>query len=543
MHEAARVNITPGEALAKGLSFSVLRRVLLLALAAILVGAGFAAGVLTHKYRVAIRSRLRSMQSSPIVQTNLYSVRVEKQSIPGSGRDGAIEVLGDGLLLVNRDGRTWYVTKERALRPLALQVPINLAEFASDPYNESTTNQDRFSVKGILVQELGPRIRIGAAHLYWYRERRCNVLRVSVTETTVDSLLSGATGGGSWKTLFESRPCRELNSAPDGRSRHVTLGAGGRLAALPDGRLILSVGEFSAEYTAENGATDANDSYGKTIVIDPATSRAVTFTRGHRNQQGITVGPNGEVWGAEHGSRGGDELNLLVAGKDYGAPNVTYGTQYEMKVWPRNPRQGRHEGFEKPVFAWVPSIAPSQLIVLRGQAFPYWAGDLMVSSLASLTLYRVRVEDGRVIFVEPISIGHRIRDLVEMPNGTIALKTDDDLLVYLSNLAATSTAQLSPVQQGELLAGQCRSCHTMEPTAPAGIGPNLWGVVGRAVASRPGYQYSEALRRAGGHWTQERLRAFLSDPGTFAPGNRMQTTTKYSAAELHNLIIYLETLR
>ncbi len=521
----------------------MLRRVLLLVLGAVLLGVGFVGGALTHKYRAAIRSRLRSLQSSPLIQTNLYSLRVEKLAIPAAGRDGAIDAMGDGLLLVNRDGQTWYVTKERTLRKLALQVPINHAQFSSDPFNKSTTSQDRFSVKDIFVQQRGSVVQVATAYLYWYPDRRCNALRVSVTESSLDSLMSGATGPGSWKTVFESTPCRELIPAADGRGHHVTLGAGGRLSALPGGQLLLSVGEFSAEYEAGNGTADADDSYGKTIAIDLTNGKTGTFTRGHRNQQGLAVAPNGQIWGTEHGSRGGDELNLLLQGKDYGAPNVSYGTQYEMMVWPRNPHQGRHEGYEKPIFAWVPSIAPSQLIVLRGAAFPYWAGDLIVSALASQSLYRVRVEGGRVEFVEPVFIGHRIRDIAEMANGTIALKTDDDFIVFVDNVASSS-ASLSPVQRGELVAGQqCRSCHSFDPTAPAGIGPNLWGVVDRAVGTGAGYQYSDALRRAGGRWTTDRLRAFVSDPGAFAPGTRMQTTTKYTTEQLDDLIRYLEALK
>jgi cytochrome c2 len=507
------------------------------------LGAAFIGGAIAHKYRAAIRGRLRSLQPSPVLQTNLYNLRVQKLAVPGGdGRDGGIDALGDGLLVVNRRGRAWYASKQRALQPLSLQVPINVSDFESDPYNANTTDQDRFSVKDVVVQQTGSGLRILASHLFWHRERRCNSLRVSATETTSEALLSGMSGPGTWRTILESS-CRELNSSGDGKTRHVTLGAGGRLATLPDGKLLLTVGEFTAEYESKAGTDSVGDLFGKTILIDIDKGTVTEFTRGHRNSQGLAVGPDARIWLTEHGARGGDELNLLVAGRHYGAPHVTYGTQYEMMVWPRSKTQGRHEGFERPVFAWVPSIATSQLIVLSGRSFPWWSGDLFIGTLATQSLYRVRVEEARVIFVEPITVGHRIRDLVEMADGSIALKTDDNFLVYLDNLNDAPAADLDPVTRGQIVSGQCQSCHSLQAAGPAGIGPNLWGVVGRRVASTPGYAYSDALKRVGGTWTPERVRDFVSSPETFAPGSRMVTTAKYTPEQLDDLIAYLRTLR
>jgi cytochrome c2 len=508
------------------------------------LGAAFLGGALAHKYRAAIRARLGALQGSPVIQTNLYSLRIQKLAIPGEGRDGSIDVFGDGLLFVSRTGHAWFVSADRQLTELALRVPINFDEFRSDPHNQKTTDQDRFSVKDFLVHPKNGGFRILATHLYWHRDSSCNTIRVSSTETTREELLAGRTGPGTWQTLLESS-CRPLNLSADSATRHVTLGSGGRLALLPNNQLLLTVGEFTAEYESPvtTDSTGVLDVYGKTVLIDLGTGSPREFTRGHRNSQGLAVGADGRIWLTEHGARGGDELNLLVAGRHYGAPYVTYGTQYEMMVWPRSTAQGRHEGYERPMFAWVPSIATSQLLVLRGTAFPWWSGDLLVGTLAAQSLYRVRVEDGRVIFVEPISIGHRVRDLVEMPSGTIAIKTDDDFIVYVDNLSATPAADLDPVTRGQLVAGQCQSCHNFADGGTDGIGPNLHGVVGRRVAGRSSYAYSDALRRVAGSWTPERLRQFVANPEAFAPGNRMVTTGSYTQQQLDDLIAYLGTLR
>jgi aldose sugar dehydrogenase len=507
------------------------------------LGVAFLAGAFAHKYRAQIRARMRALQGSPVIQTNLYNLRVEKLAVAADGRDGALDVLGEGLLVAGRRGEAWYVTKERTLRPIALRVPINVTEFETDPFNAATTDQNRFSVKDLLVQPLpSGGVRILATYLYWHKDRHCNVLRVASIESTAEAVIGGQTGPGAWRTLLESS-CRELNKSPDGKSHHVTLGVGGRLAPLSSTQVLLTVGEFTAEYDSGAEGAGATDLYGKTALIDVATGAVSEYSRGHRNAQGLAVGADGRVWETEHGARGGDELNLLVKGKHYGAPHLTYGTQYEMLTWPRSKTQARHDGYEKPIYAWVPSIAPSQLVVLRGTAFPWWAGDLLVSSLESRTLYRVRVEEDRVIFVEPFFVGHRVRDLVEMPGGTIALKTDDDFIVFLDNLENASAATLDPVTRGAIVGGQCRSCHSMTAGAPSGIGPNLWGVIGRPVASAQGYAYSEALRRLGGTWTEERLRAYVSNPGAVAPGTRMQITSAFSEQQLSDLLAYLRTQR
>ncbi|HYC51570.1 MAG TPA: PQQ-dependent sugar dehydrogenase [Gemmatimonadaceae bacterium] len=505
------------------------------------LGGAFFAGALAHKYRAAIRARLSSLQDSPVLQTNLYNVKVAKLAVPGEGRDGSIDVLGDGLLLVTRNGNAFHVSGDRVVKPLALKIPINAEEFASDPFNAKTTDQDRFSVKDVLVQPVDSGVRILASHLFWHRDRSCNALRVSATQTTIPALLGGEGGAGAWRTVLETS-CRELNRSADSVTRHVTLGAGGRLALLSEQQLLLTVGEFTAEY--ESGSTaDSTDLYGKTVLVDLARGTVSEYTRGHRNAQGLAIGADGRIWETEHGARGGDELNLLVRGRHYGAPYVTYGTQYEMLTWPRSKTQGKHEGYERPMFSWVPSIATSQLIVLGGRAFPWWSGDLLVGTLASQSLYRVRVEQDRVIFVEPMFLGHRVRDLVETPSGAIAIKTDDNFIVYLDNLDGASAADLDPVTRGQLVAGQCQSCHTLQSGGRAGIGPNLFGVVDRRVAAASGYQYSDALRRVGGTWTTERLRAFVSNPEAFAPGSRMVTTGRYTSQQLDDLIAYLQTLR
>lgn len=504
-------------------------------------------GVLVHKYRTQLRALLRSVQSSPILVTNLYNLSVRKLKVPALGRDGGIAVLGNGLLFANRDGAMWYVDSAMALHPLPSRVPVGVGEFLADPSNAGVTFADRFSVKDLLVRPRPGGVQVLASHLHWDATRDCNTLRVSSLDTDVPALLSGAEVADSlWRVVFETTPCLPLGMAPDS-SRHPTLGAGGRLALLGPDSLLVTVGGFVGENEMPPPALywDAANSFGKTHLIDLTTGRASVFTVGHRNPQGLAVTSAGDIWLTEHAARGGDELNRLVRGRNYGYPAVSYGTAYGAMTWPSNPRQGHHDGYEKPRFVWVPSIGISQLVVLEGDGFPLWKGDVMVASLGAEQLFRVRFDDGHVMFVEPMRLEQRVRDMVEASDGTLVLKTDDDFLVFIRPVGADAeaTAAMSPAERGQVLASACMGCHTFEPGGASGIGPNLSGVVGRSVASQDGYAYSAALRGFGGRWTEERLRRYIAAPATAVPGTSMLPVMNYDDGQLDALLAYLRTLR
>ena len=426
--------------------FTTGRLVMLAAWLLSLAGA-FGVGAYVYQRRMSTRHVMRSVQPSQGIETNLYDLRVQLVAVPAEGRDGGIAPLGTGLLFANRKGRLWYVDPAKSLRALNLRIPINIPVFEADPYNASTEHRDRFAVKDILVQSLSSDVRILASHNHWYPEQDCYTLRVSSIETTFDALLVG-TVPSTWKTVFESHPCSPLTHG--GKDRSPTHEQGGRLLAMSDREILITVGVFRVDVETTEGlmeAQDVNNSYGKTILLNLATGATRVFTTGHRNAQGLAATADNQIWLAEHGARGGDELNRLVQGKDYGYPHVTYGTKYNSRIWPGNPEQGRHEGYEKPTYAWVPSIGVSQLIVIERSAFPFWKGDLMVSSLVGQTLYRVRIENGRAIYAEPIPIGRQIRDIAETADGSIVLKTDDNFLVYLEPAAADG-ADLSPKARG-----------------------------------------------------------------------------------------------
>src|SRR6185369_16351598 len=217
----------------------------------------------------------------------------------------------------------------------------------------------------------------------------------------------------------------------------------------------------------------------------------------------------------------------------YGWPRVTLGTDYGRNVWPLNEHQGAHEGYDAPFFAWSPGIGISNLIQISGDTFPLWRGDLMVGALKDRALWRVRIQDGRVLYAASIRLGLPVRDIKQTVQGDFIVWTDRDIVT----LAPARVAL-----RGELRASECLACHTVYPDRTEhGVGPNLLGIIGRPVASAPGFAYSDALRNLGGRWDRARLDAFLADPTHVAPGNQMRFGGIASSAEREDIISFLET--
>ena len=150
------------------------------------------------------------------------------------------------------------------------------------------------------------------------------------------------------------------------------------------------------------------------------------WSYGHRNPQGLFYDrQNKRLWSIEHGPRGGDEINLINPGLNYGWPVISYGKEYYS---PARVGENTHkEGMEQPVKYYVPSIAPGSLIVYSGKAFPNWKGNLFSGALAKRHLNRVEIEpEGNAIAEERLleKLRERIRAIVESPEGWIYLSTD-----------------------------------------------------------------------------------------------------------------------
>jgi glucose/arabinose dehydrogenase len=241
---------------------------------------------------------------------------------------------------------------------------------------------------------------------------------------------AGADGAASWRTLYETKPCLPFK---EGGHAFAGLESGGRIQVLADSSILVSVGDHQFDGVTSAGAIaqSMDHDYGKTLILPMDGAPPCVFTLGHRNPQGLLVEPTGEIWVAEHGPEGGDELNLLVDGTNYGWPLQTYGTQYGELTWPLTdesvtPGPG---ALTPPRYSWVPSVGVTNLIAVQGDGFHRWRGDLLIGSLASRSLQRVHREGDRIVYVEPIPVDRRVRDLIETPDGRLVLWADGSLLI------------------------------------------------------------------------------------------------------------------
>ncbi len=393
----------------------------------VVVALGFAAGPPTSTATAVTPPDTLFTHHGRLAASHLSNVG---DTIPGGG----LARVGDDMLLVTGAGEFFRVQLGNGpfnVELLSLRAPLNRDDFVAA--TDTAVARWRFRVAGILAQPSGDSVRVLVSHHYWKVDEACFVLRLSETTVSAElgALVTDRAAPAEWRTLFETRPCLDIKDQGDPFAGQQ---AGGRIAALGDSALILSVGDHQFDgvnsKTALSQAVD-ND-YGKTILI-PRQGPARVFTLGHRNPQGLVVTGAGEIWLAEHGPRGGDELNLLVDGANYGWPLRTFGTEYDEVTWPLNDPESPDDAFAAAAFVWVPSIGVSNLIEIETDAVPGWRGDLLVAALGDRSLYRLHREDGSFVYSERIETQARVRDLAEAADGRLVLWFDDrQLSVFMA---------------------------------------------------------------------------------------------------------------
>jgi glucose/arabinose dehydrogenase len=332
-------------------------------------------------------------------------------TVVGKGLDHpwAVEPLADGRLLVTeRPGRLRLIGKDGAMSEPIQGLPAVFAQGQG----------------GLLDVALGPDFA-GSRRIYWsYSEPREGGNATSVARGT---LSADSRRVDAVEVIFRAQP------AYAGRMHY-----GSRLAFGPDGMLYITLGERS-DARMRPQAQQMDSHMGKTIRVTPdgkapkdnpfvgrSDARPEIWSLGHRNVQASAFDPQGRFWIVDHGPRGGDELNLVEKGKNYGWAPVTYGQEYSGK--PIAGSVTAREGYEQPVYYWDPVIAPSGAEFYTGSAFPEWRGNLFVGGLITKGLVRLVLKDNRVTGEEHLLTdrGKRIRDVKQGPDGALYVVTDED---------------------------------------------------------------------------------------------------------------------
>ncbi len=213
---------------------------------------------------------------------------------------------------------------------------------------------------------------------------------------------------------------------------------GSRLAFGPDRMLYITLGERS-DASMRPQAQQLDSHMGKILRISPdgsvpkdnpfvgqSNARPEIWTRGHRNVQAAAFDPQGRLWEVEHGTNGGDELNRIEKGKNYGWPVVAYGEEYSGVPIPG--AVTARAGYEQPVYYWDPVIAPSGAQFYTGDAFPAWKGSLFIGGMKDQKLVRLTLENDRVAGEEHLlsDRGQRVRDVRQGPDGALYVVTDEE---------------------------------------------------------------------------------------------------------------------
>ena len=214
-----------------------------------------------------------------------------------------------------------------------------------------------------------------------------------------------------------------------------TMHAGGRIVFAPDGTLFITQGERSI-LPGRVQARDLASDFGKLVhllpdggipkdnpFVDRKGARPEIWSLGHRNVLGAAFDAQKRLWVAEMGPRGGDELNLIERGKDYGWPTIGYGEEYSGEPIHQTTQA---PGLEQPRYYWDPVISPGALAIYSGELFPEWKGNFFIAGLSSKALIRLVVEGERVVGEERLLMdrSERIRDVIQGPDGALYVLTD-----------------------------------------------------------------------------------------------------------------------
>lgn len=343
------------------------------------------------------------------------SLAITSQSIDkavtqgGNSRGPALALLKDDTVLLGggRSGGeilTWN-KKKSALRTLGSFIPANRREIDS-----------RFAITDIAVlSESAASAKLLISYPRLGASRSC--VELAVDELAFDRKKARIKFVSNW---FISKPCVPISAV-----QH----AAGRFAVIDRSSVYVTVGDLG--YTDIDNRAKRGD-LGSIFKISAKSAERVS--QGHRNPQGIVLFNQKTLMAAEHGPRGGDEINVITQGGDYGWPFVSYGQPYGSGDYVKPGKTGNHDGYIEPIEYWVPSIAPTELVQLPEKGWGSWGGALVLGTLIEEVLVFLKVgEDFRVIEEVRVDMGNRIRDLEVLSSGALLATTDSGKLITVAN--------------------------------------------------------------------------------------------------------------
>nr|QOV08840.1 Aldose sugar dehydrogenase YliI [Candidatus Nanopelagicales bacterium] len=327
----------------------------------------------------------------------------------GNTRGPALALLKDDTILLGggRNGGellTWNKAKT-SLISLGKFIPANRREIDS-----------RFAINDIAVLTENPTsAKLLISYPRLSKARNC--VEIAIDEIAYDRAKPRAKFVSNW---FVTKPCVPISAV-----QHTA----GRFAVIDKNTVYVTIGDLGFS------EIDNRAKRGDLGSIFRLTAKSATkVSQGHRNPQGIVIFDSKTLMAAEHGPRGGDEINIIESGGDYGWPFVSYGQPYGGGDYVRPEKTGSHEGYIEPIKYWVPSIAPTELVQLPEEGWGNWGRSLVLGTLREEVLVFIKINDKFSATEDlQVNIGDRIRDLEVLSSGALLATTDSGKLITVTN--------------------------------------------------------------------------------------------------------------
>jgi hypothetical protein len=328
----------------------------------------------------------------------------------GNTRGPALAVLKDDTVLLgggrtggeiftfNKDGKT--------LRRLGSFIPANRRVVDS-----------RFAINDIAVlSESATAAKLLISYPRLGTGRSC--VEIAVDELAYDRKRQRIKFVSNW---YVTKPCVSISAV-----QHTA----GRFEVIDNNSVYVTFGDLG--YPLINDRSRRGD---LGSIFRLSAMSASRISEGHRNPQGIVMYDNVHLLASEHGPRGGDELNLIKRGSDYGWPFVSYGQPYGGGDYVRPGKTGTHAGYPEPLTYWSPSIAPTELVQLPKQGWGNWNGAVVLGTLREEVLVFIKLNQNlQVVEKIQVDVNHRVRDLEMLSNGSMVMSTDSGQLITVTNV-------------------------------------------------------------------------------------------------------------
>ena len=480
----------------------------------------------------------KNSQHKKVIETaslpiSLNFIQLNKYHKFASG-GGSFALFGDNVLVADRLGAFFKVNLSNLKKIDKLNlpsIPNNLDSFILRSSVGKNLSDIHMRVTSIAYDKKRASLYVGYTQ---YVSDTCNKFTIASLKVNLDSNYEG-----NWTNIYESQ-CVTIN--------HASHEGGGKLLIAKD-KLYFSVGyPDSIGFQDEEGqdhihnTQDKSTSFGKIFEYDLESNFLKMLTLGHRNPQGLAFF-NEVLYEVEHGPQGGDEINIIKEGFNYGWPNITNGTKYGMYDYKVDFKDEPNQKYKDPLYAFVPSVGVSSILGIK-DFNDRWNGNLLIGSLKSQSLYRIKLNrQGFVEFVEPIWLGHRIRDVNQLHKKIILLTDDSNLILVSANeelLKKNFKNVTFKFQDRERKIEKCLKCHSFEQSNQSSLAPSLKNVINRKFASDNFYNhYSEAIKKSSGVWRKKTLIKFIQKPQEVIQGTTMPNLDLNSeeAEEIVDIII------